>query len=163
MATLDQARCFSLIDRVTTALERLFRKGHFRSLQLGKKMREGRITHQVSWHHNRTYRFVIDMEANAVVFPALLPASMRPHLPREVHAFLRNVGCLDGDCGELRMFVRHGALTLSVTFPDEEYERCTEYLVRLAGRVLGEFSEHPSYGSYGVHALATHPAAAECA
>jgi len=161
MEAAHQARYYDVMRRVTMALQGLLRRGNLQGLKLGKKMRDGRITHQVQWRHHRSYRFVVDMEANAIVLPAILPATLRPQLTRDVHAFLRSEGCLDPHRGELRMFVKHGALTLSVTFPNVEYEDCTEYLVRLADRVLVEFSERASYESFRVSALATPSTAVE--
>ncbi len=161
MEAVEQARYYEVMKRVTSALQELLRRGNFQGLKLGKKMRDGRITHHVHWQHQKSYRFVVDMEASAIVLPAILPASMRPQLTRDVHSFLRSEGCLDADRGELRMFVKHGALTLSVTFLDARYEDCTDYLVLIADRVLGEFSPRSSYESFRVPALATSSAAVE--
>jgi hypothetical protein len=141
MASVEYAFSSSLVQRVTLALENLHEQGEFHQLQLGKKSRDGRVTHRFVWNDNRAYRFVIDMAANAVVIPAILPASLRSQLSREVLTFLRADGHLDADRGELRIFVRHGALTLSVTFSDDHYELSTAYLVAIAHRVIARFSE----------------------
>ena len=161
MDATEQARYYEMMRRVAGALQNAKHCGNLQDLRLGKKMRDGRITHHVQWRHDKPHRFVVDMEANAVVLPAILPATLQPQLPREVHAFLRNEGCLDSELGELRMFVKHGALTLSMTFRDARYEDCTNYLVRLAERVLAEFSERSPYESFRAPSIAAPSVAVE--
>lgn len=143
----------SLVRRVTDALETFDRKGEFRQLQLGK-LRVGRMTHRVLWHHDRVYRFVLDVDAGAVMFPAILPATLPPQLLRELRLFLRVDAGIDPDRGELRVFMQHGALTLSVTVRRDAYEYCIDRLVRVADRVLGPFLEQPTYVEYRKHSLA---------
>ncbi|HVF18252.1 MAG TPA: hypothetical protein VNA21_15125, partial [Steroidobacteraceae bacterium] len=70
MASVEYAFSSSLVQRVTRAIEDLHERGEFRQMQLGKKSRDGRVTHRFVWNDNRAYRFVIDMAANAVVIPA---------------------------------------------------------------------------------------------
>jgi len=164
MASVEYAFSSSLVQRVTLALEKLHEQGEFQQLQLGKKSRDGRVTHRFAWSDNRFYRFVIDMAANAVVIPAILPANLRPQLSREVLTFLRGDGLLVEDRGELRIFVRHGALTLSVTFSDDEYELSTAYLVAIAQRVVARFSEEQAqYECLRSRIDATSIRASECA
>mgnify|MGYP000491555925 CR=1 FL=1 len=101
----------SLVRRVTDALEMFDRKGEFRQLQLGK-LRVGRMTHRVLWHHDRVYRFVLDVDAGAVMFPAILPATLPPQLLRELRLFLRVDADIDPDRGELRVFMQHGYMEI---------------------------------------------------
>jgi hypothetical protein len=115
------------------------------------------------WHHNRTYRFVLDIESDAVMFPGMLPATLPSQLVRELQAYLRHDDCIDPQRGESRMFVQHGALTLSVTVKGDAYEYCTEYLVRLADRVLGSILEQPAYDRYRANSLTINSNAAEYA
>jgi hypothetical protein len=139
-------RCL-LARRVTDALERFYRQGEFGQLQLGK-LRVGRMTHRVLWHHGRVYRFVLDVDAGAVMFPSLLPATLPPQLLRELRTFLRPDGGIAREFGEVRVFVQHGVLSLSVTVANDAYEYCTNHLVRLADRVLISFLEQPAYENY---------------
>jgi hypothetical protein len=150
----------SLGRRVTDTLEKYFRQGEFRALQLGK-LRVGRMTHRVLWHHDRLYRFVLDVDAGAVIFPSLLPATLPPQLLRELRGFLRPDGGIEREFGELRVFVQHGALSLSVTVANDAYEYCTNHLVRLADRVLGSFLEQPAYDDYRMHRFMRAAAAVE--
>lgn len=144
-------RC-SPARRVTDTLEQLYWRGEFEQLHVGK-LRVGRMTHRVLWHHDRIYRFALDMDAGAVVFPSLLPATLPPQLLRELRLFLRPDGGIEREFGELRVFVQHGALSLSVTVANDAYEYCTNHLVRLAGRVLCSFLEQPAYEGYRVQRL----------
>ena len=146
--------------RVTDTLEKYLRQGEFRQLQLGK-LRVGRMTHRVLWHHDRMYRFVLDVDAGAVIFPSLLPATLPPQLIRELRGFLRPDGGIEREFGELRVFVQHGALTLSVTVTNDAYEYCTNHLVRLADRVLGSFLEQPAYDDYRMNSFMRAAAAVE--
>jgi hypothetical protein len=150
----------SLGRRVTDTLEKYLRQGEFRALQMGR-LRVGRMTHRVLWHHNRAYRFVLDVDAGAVIFPSLLPATLPPQLLRELRCFLRADGGIEREFGELRVFVQHGALTLSVTVANDAYEYCTNHLVRLADRVLGSFLEQPAYDDYRMQSFRRAAAAVE--
>ncbi|HWK49186.1 MAG TPA: hypothetical protein VNR40_04835 [Steroidobacter sp.] len=150
----------SLARRVTDTLEKFYRQGEFRQLQLGR-LRVGRMTHRVLWHHDRSYRFVLDVDAGAVIFPSLLPATLPPQLLRDLRCFLRPDGGIEREFGELRVFVQHGALTLSVTVTNDAYEYCTSHLVRLADRVLSSFLEQPAYDAYRIHSLTRAAAAME--
>jgi hypothetical protein len=144
-------RC-SLARRVTDALERFHWQGEFRQLHLGR-LRVGRMTHRVLWHHDRVYRFALDVDAGAVMFPSLLPATLPPQLLRELRAFLRPDGGIEREFGEVRVFVQHGALSLSVTVANDAYEYCTNHLVRMADRVLSSFLEQPAYENYLINSF----------
>jgi len=47
---------------------------------------------------------------------------------------------LDPEKGELRTFVKHGSLTISITVRNDAYEYCAEYLVELAAEVLNAYA-----------------------
>lgn len=121
----------------------------FQHLHLGKVSR-GRLTHRILWHHDRMYRFVVDFDAGAVTIPSLLPATLSTQLLRELRGSLRPVSSsgtgertqLDPDKGELRVFLKHGSLTLSITVRNDAYEYCTQQLVRLANEALKSFPHH---------------------
>ncbi|HEY4368922.1 MAG TPA: hypothetical protein VGN07_16930 [Steroidobacteraceae bacterium] len=144
-----------VVRRVNDVLESFVQQGVFQQVHFGK-VRVGRMTHRVLWHHNRLYRFVLDLDAGAVMFPSFLPATLPPQLLRELRCFLRPVpahGCgdrnqLDPEKGELRVFVQHGTLTLSITVTRDAYEYCMEQLVRFADGILNSFLEQPAYLDY---------------
>jgi hypothetical protein len=139
-------RC-SAARRVTDTLENLYWQGEFKQLHVGK-LRVGRMTHRMLWHYDRMYRFALDVDAGAVMFPSLLPATLPSQLLRELRLFLRPDGGIEREFGELRVFIQHGALSLSVTVANDAYEYCTNHLVRLADRVLCSFLEQPAYEDY---------------
>lgn len=135
------------------------RRGVFRDFT-ESNMRIGRIVFRMLWHDQRTYRFVFDREASELSFPALLPGvTARSPRFRELKLFLRSYSIpestpesipepaqelpehrrLDPRKGELRLFVRHGALTLGVAVKNGEYEYCTRRMVQLAQDVLTMF------------------------
>lgn len=149
----------SLTRRVNDALEKFLRRGVFEQLELGK-VRVGRMTHRILWHHNRVYRFVLDLDAGAVMFPSILPATLPPQLLRELRCFLRPPSgagngqyLLDAERGELRVFVQHGALTLSVTVKNDAYEYCIDNLIGLADGILSSFLDQPAYFKYRTNSL----------
>jgi hypothetical protein len=143
------------LRRVTTTLEELRWQRAFQHLAVGKA-RDARIPYRMLWHYDRVYRFVLDLEAGAVIFPSILPATLPPQLLRELKWFLRTSfglgqssgAQLDRQRGELRVFVQHGALTLSITVTNDAYEYCTQFLVRLAEEVLVTFLKQPTYLNY---------------
>jgi len=138
----------TLTRRVNGTLEQMLEQRTFRDLELGKA-RVGRITHRIHWHHDRIHRFVLDFDAGAVSIPSLLSTSLPPELLREIRGFLRPTCAtaakerthLDADKGELRMFEKHGSLTVSITVRNDAYEYCTTQLIQLAREVLRIYSE----------------------
>jgi hypothetical protein len=152
---LYDSQATSRLARVTSTLEELRWQYAFRHLVMGKA-RDGRMPYRMLWHYERLYRFVLDLEAGAVIFPSMLPATLPPQLLRELKWFLRTstgIGQdggakLDPELGELRVFVQHGALTLSITVINDAYEYCTHFLVRLADQVLLSFLNQPTYSNY---------------
>ena len=120
------------------------RCGVFRDLREGN-MRVGRIIFRMRWHHDLVYRFVLDIEASELSFPALLPGvNARSPQFRELTTLLRSPSReelaahrdIDPGKGEWRLFVRHGALTLGTAVKNGEYEYCTRRLVCLAQEIL---------------------------
>jgi hypothetical protein len=154
-----RAHRLQVARRVSEVLDGLLQRGTFQQVLFGK-VRVGRVTHRVLWLQGRVYRFTLDLDAGAVMFPALLPATapvaMPPQLPRELKAFLRPVAAgavrdanqIDPGKGELRVVMLHGSLTLSITVRDDAYEYCTEQLVRTADAVLTVFLDQPAYVDY---------------
>lgn len=138
-----------LARRISHTLEEFLVQRAFQHLHLGK-VRVGRLTHRILWHQDRVYRFVVDFDAGAVTIPSLLPATLSPQLLRELRGSLRPVSSsgscertqLDPEKGELRVFLKHGSLTLSITVRNDAYEYCTQQLVRLADDVLKSFPHH---------------------
>lgn len=127
--------------RVNDTLRALLDQSAFRQLELGKA-RVGRVTNRIFWHHDRSYRFILDFDAGAVSIPSLMRAT--PQLVRELHSQARSLGsgyfdgceALDPAKGELRVFSLRGSLTLSVTVLNNAFEYCTEYLINLADIAL---------------------------
>ncbi|WP_153067488.1 hypothetical protein [Steroidobacter cummioxidans] len=128
-------------QRVNCTLRELLDQGAFRRLELGKA-RAGRVTNRIFWHHDRSYRFILDFDASAVAMPALMRAT--PQLVRELQGPMRptsglvldGLATLDPSKGELRVFSLRGSLTLSVTVLNNAFEYCTEYLIHLAGAAV---------------------------
>lgn len=135
-----------LARRISHSLEEFLVQRAFQHLHLGK-MSRGRLTHRIHWHHDRVHRFVVDFDAGAVTMPSLLPATLSTQLLRELRGSLRPVASggrtqLDPEKGELRVFLKHGSLTLSITVRNDAYEYCTQQLVRLADEMLKSFPHH---------------------
>ena len=145
---VSRTQRLTLTRRVNGTLEQMLEQRTFRDLELGKA-RVGRITHRIHWHHDCSHRFVLDFDAGAVSIPSLLPTSLPPTLLREIRGFLRPTCAsaakeraqLDADKGELRMFEKHGSLTVSITVHNDAYEYCTDQLIQLAQEVLRIFRE----------------------
>jgi len=137
----------TLTQRLNRTLARLLLRHAVEHVELGKA-RVGRIAHRIHWHRNRAYRFVLDFDAGAVSIPSLSPGTPPQELLSQLRSALRPVAngtssiesvgraVLDPDKGELRTFVKHGSLTISITVMNDAYEYCAEYLVCLAGEVL---------------------------
>jgi hypothetical protein len=133
-------------------LEQFVAQGVFQHVDAGQ-LRVGRLTHRILWHHNRVHRFVLDFDAGAVTIPSLLPATLPPRLVRELRCILRQSPSsslaeraqLDPDKAELRIFMKHGSLTFSMTVRSDCYEYCTGQLVRLADEVLGTLLQEQAY------------------
>jgi hypothetical protein len=133
-------------QRVNDTLRSLLAQSAFQQLELGKA-RVGRVTNRLFWHHDRSYRFILDFDASAVSMPSLMRAT--PQLVRELQSQVRSMGAgvfdgctaLDPNKGELRVFSLRGSLTLSVTVLNNAFEHCTEYLIDLANiAIRSDFS-----------------------
>lgn len=144
-------------QRVNGILDGFVRRQVFQSVQFGKT-RVGRMNHRIAWQ-GRVCRFALDIDAGAVLLPAFLPAPMPPQLLRELRCFMRSACAngardqLDPRKGELRVFVHHGTLTLSITVRNNAYEYCTEQLVQLADEILNSFLDQPAYLDYRLNSL----------
>ena len=137
----------TLTQRLNRTLARLLLRHAVEHVELGKA-RVGLITHRIRWHRNHAYRFVLDFDAGAVSIPSLAPGSPPQELLRELRNVMRRVAngpgpnstaereSLDPEKGELRTFVKHGSLNISITVRNDAYEYCAEYLVELAAEVL---------------------------
>ena len=136
----------TLTQRLNRTLARLLLRHAVEHIELGKA-RVGLITHRIHWHRHRAYRFVLDFDAGAVSIPSLAPGSPPQELLRELRNVMRPVAnatiereSLDPEKGELRTFVKHGSLTISITVRNDAYEYCAEYLVALASEVLNAYA-----------------------
>jgi hypothetical protein len=146
----------TLTQRLNRTLARLLLRHAVEHVELGKA-RVGLITHRIRWHRNHAYRFVLDFDAGAVSIPSLAPGSPPQDLLRELRNVMRPAAngpisngtaangtaereSLDPEKGEVRTFVKHGSLTISITVRNDAYEYCAEYLVELAGEVLNAYT-----------------------
>lgn len=72
----------------------------------------------------------------SVTIPSVSPGT--PEHLRGLRSFLRSANAhsectsIDPEKGELRVFVKHGSLTLSITVRNDAYEYCAEQLLNLA-------------------------------
>lgn len=131
----------TVTQRVHVTLHELSKQAAFRRLELGKR-RVGRVTNRIFWHHDRGYRFILDLDANAVAMPDVMAAT--PQRVRELQGQSRSISslvlearaALDPTKGELRIFSLRGSLTLSVTVLNNAFEYCTQYLINLADAAI---------------------------
>jgi hypothetical protein len=112
------------------------------------KVRVGRQVHRVTWCDGRDLRFVFDLDANAVATPGLVSTSALGMGQRDIRQLLRPYltakqehDLLDPSKGELRAFVQHGSLSLSITVLNDAFEYCTNALIRIAACILDSLSE----------------------
>lgn len=150
-------------SQVNATLENLLRRNVIRHVELGKT-RLGRMSHRILGCTGHSFRFVLDLDAEAVLLPSFLPAPLPPRLLRELNCCLRrgmlsadtNVDWLDAHRGELRVFVRHGAATLSITVKNGAYEYCVTELLRLGEEILTTHLSQPAYRIYRARCFDTH-------
>lgn len=107
------------------------------------KIRVGRQVHRVTWRDGRDLRFIFDVDAGAVTIPALISTTASGLGQRDLRQLLRPYLTptpereqLDPNKGELRAFVQHGTLSLSITVLADAFEYCTSALLRIADCVL---------------------------
>lgn len=134
---------------VLQVLQEQVRRERFQALVAGR-LRVGRIIHRVLWHHDRWYRLVLDLEADAVLFPALLPATLPPQMLKTLRQSLLQRGAPGQTvgAGELSVFYRHGTVTLSMSVLQRDYQQCTRTLLAVADEVLGTFLTQPQWRDY---------------
>lgn len=113
------------------------------------KVRVGRQVHRVTWSDGSDSRFVLDLEANAVAVPRLISTRALRMDQRDVRQLLRPYmttkqehDLLDPGKGELRAFVQHGSLSLSITVLNDAFEDCTNALIRIASCILDSLHDH---------------------
>lgn len=139
--------------RVNAVLADMVHRETLKEVQFGR-IRVGRVVHRIRWHHDRMYRFALDLDAQAVALSSFLPARLPPQLLRDLQSFLRVPAAhsVIGH-GDVRVFARHGALTLAIVVNGDAYEHCTEQLVSLGDRILRELLDRPPYRQYRVERL----------
>ncbi len=139
--------------RVNAVLADMVHRKTLKEVQFGS-IRVGRVVHRIRWHHDRVYRFALDLDAKAVALTSFLPARLPPQLLRDLQSFLRMLmaqGAIGS--GDVRVFARHGSLTLAIVVHGDAYEHCTEQLLRLGDRILREFLDQPAYRQYRIERL----------
>lgn len=139
--------------RVNAVLTDMVHRKTLKEVQFGH-IRVGRVVHRIRWHHDRMYRFALDLDARAVALSSFLPARLPPQLLRDLQSFLR-MSAVQGvtGFGDVRVFARHGSLTLAIAVNEDAYEHCTEQLVGIGDRILREFLDRPAYRQYRVERL----------
>ena len=105
------------------------------------KIRVGRQVHRLTWRDGRELRFIFDLDAGAVTLSGLISTTASGMGQRDVRQLLRPYltperELLDPRKGELRAFVQHGSLSLSITVFDDAFEYCTSALLRIADRMI---------------------------
>jgi hypothetical protein len=107
------------------------------------KIRVGRQVHRLTWRDGRELRFIFDLDAGAVTLSGLIGTTAAGMGQRDVRQLLRPYltptrerELLDPSKGELRAFVQHGSLSLSITVFDDAFEYCTSALLRIADRII---------------------------
>ena len=107
------------------------------------KIRVGRQVHRLTWRDGRELRFIFDLDAGAVTLSGLISTTASGMDQRGVRQLLRPYltptperELLDARKGELRAFVQHGSLSLSITVFGDAYEYCTSALLRIADRMI---------------------------
>jgi hypothetical protein len=150
---------------VTEALQTYAQRGAFRSFSEGN-LRLGKVTYRMQWHYNRTYRLILDLEAQSLLIPEMLPG-VPPKSPmtRELRAFLKPFGTdqvpehrrLDPAKGELRLSQYRRALSLRVDVRQQEYVYCARKLVHVAHEVFMVFLREGPYYEYRVEQLGLDP------
>ena len=140
-------------------------RGAFRSFSEGH-LRLAKVTYRMQWHYDRMYRLILDLEAQSLLIPELLPAVPR-HSPmtRELRAFLKPFTTdqvpehrrLDPDKGHLKMAHHRGALALGVEVKGQEFTYCTRKLVHIAHEVFMVFLREGPYYDYRVEQLGLDP------
>jgi hypothetical protein len=153
---------------VVDILRAYAQRGMFRGFA-EKPARSSRRTFSVLWHYNRQYPVVLDLAAETLSFPGLLPGiAARSPMLAELKAFLRPFSTeevpahrrIDGDLGRLALTARKGALTLTMTVVGGEYEYCTRKLVHVAHEIFMVFLWDGPYYEYRVENLGLDPDAA---
>ncbi|WP_116807932.1 hypothetical protein [Steroidobacter cummioxidans] len=116
---------------------------HARGPMTVGKIRVGRQVHRLTWRDGRDLRFIFDLDAGAVTISGLINTTAARMDQRGVRQLLRPYltpsperEVLDPRKGELRAFVQHGSLSLSITVFDDAFEYCTSTLLRIADRVI---------------------------
>jgi hypothetical protein len=134
-----------------------------------KPTRGGKHTFSVLWHYNRQYPFVLDLAADRLSFPGLLPGiAARSPMATELKEFLRPFSTgevpahrrIDSALGQLALKSQQGALTLGMTVIGGEYEYCTRKLVHVAHEIFMVFLWDGPYYDYRVEKLGLDPDAA---
>lgn len=155
-----RAACANQSARVVAALQSGLSALPCCAVTIGTQMREGRQIHRVTWKDGRDLRFVFERDAGAVSIPGLVSISALGIAHREVRQVLRPYltlkqerELLDPDKGELRAFIKHGSLSLSIIVINDAFEHCTSALVRIAECVLDTLTRRQADAGVCLHGL----------
>jgi hypothetical protein len=150
---------------VETVLRGYVDRGVFRSLGAGS-VRGAQTAFSIVWHHNRSFRLIVDRSARTIAFPAVLPAiPARSAMLGELRRFTRQFTSadlpphrrVDAAKGRLRLAPRPGGVSLSLQVVRGEWEYCTRRLVHIAHEIYMVFLPDGPYQEYRVEKLGLDP------
>jgi hypothetical protein len=150
---------------VSDTLRGYAERGAFRSFSDGT-MRSAKVTYRMLWHYDRTYRLILDLEAQSLAIPDMLPGvPTKAPMVGELRAFLKPFGTeqvlehrrLDPTKGELKLTHYRQGLTLAVRVKNQEFVYCTRKLVHIAHEVFMVFLREGPYYEYRVEKLGLDP------
>ena len=159
------ARRVNPAGAVETILRGYVDRGVFRSLGAGTP-RGAQTAFTIVWHHNRSFRLIVDRAARTVSFPAVLPAiPARSSMLGELRRFTRQFTSaglpphrrVDPAKGRLRLASRRAGVSLSLTVIRGEWEYCTRRLVHIAHEIYMVFLPDGPYQDYRVEKLGLDP------
>jgi hypothetical protein len=140
-------------------------RGVFRSLSAGTA-RGAQTTFTIVWHHNRSFRLVVDRSARTIAFPTVLPAiPARSAMLGELRRFMRQFTSaglpphrrVDPAKGGLRLASRPAGVSLSLQVIGGEWEYCARRLVHIAHEIYMVFLPDGPYQEYRVEKLGLDP------
>jgi hypothetical protein len=128
--------------------------------------RGGKTTFTLLWHHDRVFRFVLDVPGRTVSFPALLPGvPARSSMAKELKTFLSRFATsevpahrrIDAARCRLQIAVRGRNASLALAVKDGDFEFAARRLVHLAQEVFMVFLMDGPYFDYRVEQLGLDP------
>lgn len=150
---------------VTGILEGYAEKAVFRGFSAHPK-RGGKAAYTMVWHYDRRFELLLDVTKKTLQFPALLPGvPARSPMFRDLQAFVKER--VSGDLPEHRrvdpaktrvaLGNLRGAVSLTLTVKDGDYEYATRKLIQIAHEIFLVFLVDGPYFDYTVEQLGFDP------